>query len=258
MPSARLSVECGLRNQGNADSVAQMAIQPANRYQRFQKKWECPTTGRTFSVKFDINTDLADAIESRFGLPAHMLTSNGVRISSPSDVTLLASRGISIQGNILSVDYKGIAEQAKGTLLPLARHLVAQCGANAEMRAKVAAIVGLAQVTAYELPDDGPDGTGKLGFRTPLALLARGAGDCDSKVCLAASMLKAVGLASVAIVYGRNHALLGVEIAKRSGDASIVYEKSTYVVTEVTMLAPIGKCHPDEIKFGSSYRALAI
>lgn len=211
------------------------------------------------SASFAIDTQLAESIEARFGVPKHMLTHDGgIVLRSRTDLDALAARGITIHNGRVSVDYTGIAAQSLGTLLPLAQHLIAQAGPGAELRAKVATVVGLAQVTRYEIPEDAADGTGKLSFRTPLALLARGAGDCDSKVCLAAAMLKSVGLASVAIIVGRSHALLGVEIPTRSGDAAIALNGRCYVVTEATTPVPIGFCGPDEVTHGTAFSGIVI
>lgn len=222
-------------------------------------QWRCPTTGVSLSARFGIDVALADSIENRFGIPPHMQAAgNQVRIGSQNDLALLAARGIVVDGNGLRVDYAGIASGSAAVLVPLAQHLISQMGAGADTRAKVAAIVGLAQAIRYEIPEDSADGTCKLSFRTPLAMLARGAGDCDSKVCLAASMIRSVGLAKVALVAGRQHALLGVAIPTRSGDAAIGLDGTAYVVTEATALVPIGSCGSDEVAHGSSFRALAI
>jgi len=230
-----------------------------DRYRQCAYRWTCPTTRCGLSAKFAIDTVLAESIESRFGIPAHMQVSGGrVAIRSSADYKSLAARGITIYEGALSVDYTGIAAQSMSTLLPLAQHLIGQAGPGADIRAKVAAIVGLAQVVRYEIPEDAPDGTSKLSFRTPLALLARGGGDCDSKVCLAAAMLKSVGLASVAIVLGRHHAMLGVEIPTRSGDAAIALDGRSYVVTEATTSVPIGYCDPVEVVHGAAFRGRII
>ena len=192
-------------------------------------------------------------------MPPHMLAgANQIRVGGQDDLRLLATRGIVVDGNGLRVDYSSIASESASVLVPLAQHLISQIGVVADARAKVAAIVGLAQAIRYEIPEDSANGTGKLSFRTPLAMLTRGAGDCDSKVCLAAAMIRAVGLAKVALVGGRQHALLGVAIPTRSGDAAIGLDGTTYVVTETTVLVPIGSCSANEINFGSEFSALEI
>jgi hypothetical protein len=228
-------------------------------FQLCSYQWRCPTTGVSLSARFGIDVALADSIEKRFGVPPHMqVGGNQVRIGGQDDLRLLSARGIVVDGMGLRVDYSGIASGSASVLVPLAQHLISQVGVGADTRAKVAAIVGLAQATRYEIPEDSEDGTGKLSFRTPLAMLARGAGDCDSKVCLAAAMIRSVGLAKVALVSGRQHALLGVAIPTRSGDAAIGLDGTTFVVTEATALVPIGSCGSDEVAYGSAFRALAI
>jgi hypothetical protein len=234
-------------------------MQLPDRYRKCAYRWICPTTRRSLSAKFAIDTELAESIEARFGIPAHMQVGGGrVAIRSHADYAELSARGITLYNGVLSVDYSGIAAQSMSTLLPLAQHLIAQAGAGADLRAKVAAVLGLAQAVRYEIPQDAPDGTSKLSFRTPLALLSRGGGDCDSKVCLAAAMLKSVGLASVAIVLGRHHAMLGVELPTQSGDAAIALEGRSYVVTEATTPVPIGFCGAEEVTHGAAFRGRAI
>jgi len=229
-------------------------ILPA-RFRERSYRWICPTTRRPLSVKFAIDTELAESIEVRFGVPAHMNVGGGkVIIRTHADYVELSQRGITLHNGALSVDYSGIVSQARSTLTPIAQHLITQAGAGADLRAKVASIVGLAQAVRYEIPEDGADGTNKLSFRTPLAVLSSGGGDCDSKVCLAAAMLKSVGIASVATVLGRCHALLGVELPTKSGDAMITLHGRRFVVTEATTLVPIGFCGAEEVIHGAAFR----
>jgi hypothetical protein len=71
-----------------------------------------------------------------------------------------------------------------------------------------------------------------LGFRVPLAVLARGAGDCDSKSAAFCALWRQVP-ARVVLVMVPNHALVAVEARPGPDQASIRLGNRTYVLCEV-------------------------
>lgn len=223
----------------------------------FAFHWTCATTGTRLFATGRIDMPLAVRLDEEFGVPESMKSGNCiVRPSSGADLDRLRNRGIHVEDAVIRPDYVKIAARAAPYLLPLARSIVAQLPPGADVRSRVAALVGLVQVVRYAVPPDCVEGRLTLGLRTPLLTLAMGEGDCDSKACLAAALLRSVSICDVALVIGRGHALLGAAVPHRSGDAAIVMNQRNYVVTEVTTLCALGKIDREEALAGREYTAV--
>jgi hypothetical protein len=88
-------------------------------------------------------------------------------------------------------------------------------------------------------------------FNPPLQLLWENQGDCDSKVTLAASLLRALmPRVNLALIFMDDHALVGIDIKPQENDISIILNNITYVVAEVSGpdLMPIGKLAPNSVQ----------
>lgn len=83
-----------------------------------------------------------------------------------------------------------------------------------------------------------------VGFSPPLKLLWENQGDCDSKMTLAASILRALmPRIKMAFIYIENHALIGIEVEPEADDITIIADNITYVLAEPTgpAVLPLGK-----------------
>ena len=107
-------------------------------------------------------------------------------------------------------------------------------------------VLGFIQNIPYITLESRITSSGK-NFKPPLRLLWENQGDCDSKVTLAASLLRALmPRVNLALIFMDNHALIGIDIKPKKNDIAIVLNNITYVVAEVSGpdLLPIGKLMP--------------
>ena len=85
------------------------------------------------------------------------------------------------------------------------------------------------------------------GFNTPLKLLWENQGDCDSKVTLTASLLRALmPRISMVLVFIDQHAFIGIAIPPNGDEIAIIENGVTYVLAEPTgpALLPLGELAP--------------
>jgi hypothetical protein len=82
------------------------------------------------------------------------------------------------------------------------------------------------------------------GFNPPLKLLWENQGDCDSKMTLTASLLRALmPRIEMALIYIEGHAFIGINIQAKPGEVTIEHENINYLLAEPTgpALLPLGK-----------------
>ncbi len=86
------------------------------------------------------------------------------------------------------------------------------------------------------------------GFNPPLRLLWENQGDCDSKVTLTASLLRSLmPRIKMVLVFIDQHALIGIDVKPKAGEATISLDKTTYVLAEPTgpAMYQLGDISPD-------------
>lgn len=86
--------------------------------------------------------------------------------------------------------------------------------------------------------------TSGIGFSPPLKLLWENQGDCDSKVTLAAAILRSLmPRINIVLIFIKQHAFLGLAIPVHSTDITLTHENITYVLAEPVgpALLPLGK-----------------
>ena len=86
------------------------------------------------------------------------------------------------------------------------------------------------------------------GFNPPAKLLWENQGDCDSKVTLTATILRALmPRISMAMVFIDQHAFIGIAIPAKAGEMSIEHEGVNYLLAEPTgpALYKLGKLAPE-------------
>lgn len=86
------------------------------------------------------------------------------------------------------------------------------------------------------------------GFNPPLKVLWENQGDCDSKMTLTATLLRALmPRIEMAFIYIEGHAFIGINVPGKAGEVSIEHEEINYLLAEPTgpALLPLGKLAPE-------------
>ncbi|WP_314927967.1 transglutaminase domain-containing protein [Aeromonas piscicola] len=132
-------------------------------------------------------------------------------------------------------DHVRIALESRAELAPLAEQLKQAGTTETEARQKtVAHTLGFIQAIPYQLLDSQSGRSGK-GFLSPRQVLEQNRGDCDSKVTLMAAMLaQLLPELRQAMVFVPGHALLGVALPAKPGEATLSWEGETYLLMEPT------------------------
>ncbi|MFQ2276341.1 transglutaminase domain-containing protein [Aeromonas hydrophila] len=132
-------------------------------------------------------------------------------------------------------DHVRIALESRSELAPLAEQLKQQGSTETEARQKtVAHMLDFVQSIPYQLLDSQSGRQGK-GFLSPRQVLEQNQGDCDSKVTLMAAMLAQLfPELKQAMVFVPGHALLGVALPAKPGEATLNREGETYLLMEPT------------------------
>lgn len=132
-------------------------------------------------------------------------------------------------------DHVRIALESRTELAPLADQLKQAGTTETEARQKtVAHMLGFIQAIPYQLLDSQSGRSGK-GFLSPRQVLEQNRGDCDSKVTLMAAMLAQLfPELKQAMVFVPGHALLGVALPPKPGEATLSWEGETYLLMEPT------------------------
>jgi len=86
------------------------------------------------------------------------------------------------------------------------------------------------------------------GFNPPAKLLWENQGDCDSKMALTATILRALmPRINMAMIYIDQHAFIGIEIPANAGEMTLEHQGVNYLLGEPTgpALYPLGKLAPE-------------
>ena len=86
------------------------------------------------------------------------------------------------------------------------------------------------------------------GFNPPNKLIWENQGDCDSKVTLTATILRALmPRVKIALVFINNHALIAIETIVEGDDVTITHNKTNYILADPTgpAIMPLGKLSVD-------------
>ncbi|HCH54329.1 MAG TPA: hypothetical protein DE109_12775 [Aeromonas sp.] len=144
-------------------------------------------------------------------------------------------------------DHVRIALESRAELAPLAEQLKQEGATETEARQKtVAHMLDFIQAIPYQLLDSQSGRSGK-GFLSPRQVLEQNRGDCDSKVTLMAALLaQRFPELKQAMVFVPGHALLGVALPARPGQATLSWQGESYLLLEPTGPAqlPMGQLAP--------------
>lgn len=125
--------------------------------------------------------------------------------------------------------YENVIARSERDLAPLVALLTAHRDAGkASSEDLVVLVISFVQAIPYSVPSDEP-----FEVLPPALVLARGKGDCDSKVVLAHALLRQIGVDSIVLSsHAHAHAMLGIAVP--TVGKKIRYQGRDYAFTEMT------------------------
>lgn len=131
------------------------------------------------------------------------------------DTWLAANQFTRLKDGSLSFDHAVLVKDYADDLAPVAEALRKDSDTDREFVERSLSFVQSIPYEAQKRKGGDP------GYRRPLALIARNRGDCDSKSVLFLGIVRAeLPQVPLSVLYVKNHALVGVGLAKESGDKS--------------------------------------
>ncbi len=165
----------------------------------------------------------------------------------------LRERGFRLEKDGIFVDYERVVLRATSPLRDCYEAL-RQAGEGDSERRLMGLFLAFFQELRYEVPPDVEAGRQTLGFRMPTAVLARGAGDCDSKSAAFCAMWRNLPRRSILILLPE-HALVGVEGKPGPDEAYVRLGNRYYILCEV---AGPGKIPPGGERISGSFQYVMI
>lgn len=204
------------------------------------------------SVRVDRN--VIDRAEASFGIPE-----SWTMISYSDEADLLrqqadlrrksALRGIAMdkEGSVFRVDYAWVVAHSTQDLRDTATRIraAARSSGYRTRRELVGALASFVQVLEYRIPPDrrvDDEGVRVLtaGATMPVATLAQGWGDCDTKSLLFASLVRSIDLAEVCFITMDDHLFGAVRMRPSEGDHAIRHNGAQWVLVELSDAWPLG------------------
>lgn len=108
-------------------------------------------------------------------------------------------------------------------------------------------VLGFVQNIPYSTLESRISSSG-AGFNPPATLIWENQGDCDSKMTLTATLLRALmPRIDMAMIYINQHAFIGIAIPAEAGEMTVAHEGIVYLLAEPTgpALYPLGKLAPE-------------
>ena len=247
---------------------------PDSNYQVLKFRWEDPNsvpvverkgdtlirdreaTEVSYSVSYKMDLGRLRWAEENYGVP-----DDWTEISYESDEDLKAKflqararcarHGIDLELRSdaikISPDPDWIVLNSSSDLAPLARGLqraAAERGYR-DQRGFTGVAASFIQGLDYKIPPDEKvtaDGTkiSTCGVTMPLETLWKGAGDCDTKCFLMASLLANAENVPAVYLEGEEHMFIGVACPPRPGDSYVTLQGIDFVLIEMTTPWPIG------------------
>ncbi|WP_286233750.1 hypothetical protein [Thalassotalea sediminis] len=143
-------------------------------------------------------------------------------------------------------DHRRIAQESVNDFKPLKPTIMAKSSIK-NIRRVSNFVIGFIQSIPYATLESRITSSG-AGFNPPLKLLWENQGDCDSKVTLAAAILRMLmPRINIILVFIDNHALIGIDDTPQSDDVTLTHEGVTYVLAEPTgpAMLTMGDIAPD-------------
>jgi len=146
----------------------------------------------------------------------------------------------------IKVDHVSVANDSIADLKPL-KPIILDKVSIKNTRKATNYVLSFVQSIPYSTLESRLTSSG-AGFNPPLRLLWENQGDCDSKMTLTASLLRALmPRIEMVLIYIEGHAFIGINIQAKAGEVTIEHENITYLLAEPTgpALLPLGKLAPE-------------
>ncbi|HKI02179.1 MAG TPA: hypothetical protein VKK31_09370 [Thermoanaerobaculia bacterium] len=200
--------------------------------------FEIEVYGRTgYRWRWETPAGLDPALRSRVEAFDKWLDQDLPREKDEMIAAYLRERGLRLQKDLISVDYE---QAALGATEPLedCYQALRKAGNGDSERRLLGLFLAFFQELRYEVPPDVDHGRHTLGFWPPSEVMARGAGDCDSKSAAFCAMWRHLPRRAILILVPE-HALVGVEAKPRVDEAYVRLGNRYFVLCEVAGPAKI-------------------
>ena len=200
-----------------------------------------------------LESSAADRLEARLRSLDEWMEQDFPRKKAELIEQYLHERGLRLKGETIEIDYQQAVERDTGPLQNCFQAL-RRAGEGTSDRRLLGTFLAFFQELRYELPPPVERGRHILGFRPPSAVLARGAGDCDSKSAAFCALWRHRPERAILILVP-GHALVGVEGKPRAGEAYVRLGNRYFVLCEV---AGPGKVPPGYGSISGSFEYVMI
>jgi hypothetical protein len=139
------------------------------------------------------------------------LETSATEAFAPTAERYYREHGFRLQRETLGIDYERAVLQA-GRPLADCFEALRRAGGEVSAARQLGLFLAFFQDLRYELPPEvDAQGRNTLGFRGPTAVMAEGAGDCDSKAAAFCTLWRRLRTGRVILILVPEHALVGVE-----------------------------------------------
>lgn len=146
----------------------------------------------------------------------------------------------------VKVDHVNIANGSVSDLKPL-KPIILDKVSIEDIRKATNYVLSFVQSIPYSTLESRMTSSG-AGFNPPAKVLWENQGDCDSKMTLTASLLRALmPRIEMALIYIDGHAFIGINVPAKAGEVTISHGSINYVLAEPTgpALLPLGQLAPE-------------
>ncbi|MBL0711348.1 MAG: hypothetical protein JJV99_10105 [Colwellia sp.] len=146
----------------------------------------------------------------------------------------------------IKVNHIDVANNSVADFKPL-KSIILQKVSIKNIRQVTNYVLGFVQSIPYSTLKSRLNSSG-IGFNPPAKLIWENQGDCDSKMTLTATLLRALmPRIDMAMIYIDQHAFIGIAIPAAAGEVTVRHQGITYVLAEPTgpTLYPLGTLAPE-------------
>lgn len=146
----------------------------------------------------------------------------------------------------IKVDHVRVANKSVADLKPL-KPIILDHVSIQNIRKVTNYVLGFIQNIPYNTLESRINSSG-AGFSPPLQVLWENQGDCDSKMTLAAALLRALmPRIDMALIYTDGHAFIGISIPGEADEVTIMHNNVSYLLGDPTgpSLMPLGTLSPE-------------
>lgn len=266
-------VTCTLSRQDYEREVAGFGYQEKERRETLNRELrallEREAAARGLDSYFEIEVYDSQSYRWRYELPASAspelekraerlhawLETSATDAFAPLAERYYREHGFRLRRDTLEVDYERIVLEA-GRPLADCFEALRQAGDEVSAAKQLGLFLAFFQDLRYELPPEvDARGRNTLGFRVPTAVMAEGAGDCDSKAAAFCTLWRRLRTTRVILILVPEHALVGVEGKPGIDQAYVRLGNRYYILCEV---AGPARSHAGDTSISGSFEYVLI